>query len=134
MVSYFATPLRRVVLDDSPLDPFELAIAADGRVYYVERLGAIKRSRPDQRDSITVGQLEVFSQLDDGLIGMTLDPDFLDNGWMYLCYSAPDASENRVSRFTIKEDILDLKSERVLLRIPVQRDTPPCHTARRAIY
>jgi cytochrome c len=128
VVSYFATPLRRVVLDDSPLDPFELAIAADGRVYYVERLGAIKRSRPDQRDSITVGQLEVFSQLDDGLIGMTLDPDFLDNGWMYLCYSAPDASENRVSRFTIKEDILDLKSERVLLRIPVQRDTPPCHT------
>ncbi|MBT5901622.1 MAG: c-type cytochrome [Opitutaceae bacterium] len=128
VISYFSTPLRRVVLDDSPLDPFELAVAADGRVYYIERLGAIKRSRPDRRDSITVGQLEVFSQLDDGLIGMTLDPNFMKNGWMYLCYSAPDASENRVSRFTIKADNLDLESERVLVRIPVQRDTPPCHT------
>lgn len=125
---YFETRLRKVVLDHSPMDPFELAVAGNGRIYYIERLGAIKRSRPEQRDSITVGQLEVFSQLDDGLIGMTLDPDFLANGWMYLCYSAPDASENRVSRFTIKDDLLDLRSERVLLRIPVQRDTPPCHT------
>ncbi|MEJ6602903.1 MAG: PQQ-dependent sugar dehydrogenase [Opitutaceae bacterium] len=125
---YFAIRLRRVVLDDSPLDPFELAVAKDGRLFYIERLGAIKRSLPDQRSSITVGQLEVFSQLDDGLIGFTLDPDFTKNGWMYLCYSAPDVSENRVSRFTLRGDSLDLDSEHVLLRIPVQRDAPPCHT------
>lgn len=126
--SYFKSRLRRVVIDESPLDPFELAVAEDGRVYYIERLGAIKRSRPDQRSSVTVGQLEVFSQLDDGLIGLTLDPDFVNNGWMYLCYSAPGVSENRVSRFTLRGDTLDLNSEYVLLRIPVQRDTPPCHT------
>lgn len=125
---YFDTRLRRVVLDKSPLDPFELAVAKDGRIFYIERLGAIKRSLPEQRSSVTVGQLKVFSQLDDGLIGLTLDPNFVNNGWMYLCYSAPEASENRVSRFTLREDTLDLDSEHVLLRIPVQRDSPPCHT------
>lgn len=128
LARYFASPLRKVPLDESPFDPFELSVAADGRVYYIERLGAVKRVEPAQRTSITVGQLEVFSQLDDGLIGFTLDPDFTTNGWLYLCYSAPGVSENRVSRFTLKDDQLDLTSEKILLRIPVQRDTPPCHT------
>ncbi len=116
------------VLDDSPQDPFELAVADDGRVFYIERLGAIKRSLPESQSSLTVGQLEVFSQLDDGLIGLTLDPNFSTNGRMYLCYSAPDVSENRVSRFTLHGDKLDLTSEKILMRIPVQRKTPPCHT------
>ncbi|GAB5558912.1 MAG: hypothetical protein SynsKO_05590 [Synoicihabitans sp.] len=125
---YFSTRLRLTSLDDSPNDPFEVSIAKDGRIFYIERLGAIKQSIPATRSSITLGRLDVFSQLDDGLIGLTLDPNFLKNGWMYLCYSAPNLSENRVSRFTLREETLDLASEKILLRIPVQRDTPPCHT------
>lgn len=122
------SPLRKIVLDESPRDPFELAVAADGRVFYIERLGAIKECEPATRSSRLVGRLEVFSQLDDGLLGLTLDPEFLTNGWMYLCYSAPVASQNLVARFTVRDGTLDRASEKVLLHIPVQRKTPPCHT------
>jgi|GEM_PF-463435 len=120
--------LRKIVLDESPHDPFELAVAKDGRIFYVERRGQLKQCLPESRTSRLIASLKVYSELDDGLLGIALDPGFLDNNWIYLCYSTPTASENWVSRFTLEGDTLDLGSEKVLLKIKVQRDTPPCHT------
>ena len=119
---------HKVVLDESCYDPFELAVAQDGRVFYIERRGKVKMCQPRSLSSKTIAEIKVYSKLDDGLLGLVLDPDFLQNKWMYLCYSRVDSSDNVVSRFTLEGDKLDLSSEKVLLRIPVQRDTPPCHT------
>lgn len=120
--------VRKVVLDTTPHDPYELAVAGDGRVFYIERLGAVRECLPESQGSRLVGKIEVFEALDDGLLGLALDPAFLDNGWMYFFYSSVAVSENWVSRFTLEDGVLDLDSEKVLLKIRVQRDTPPCHT------
>src|SRR5690606_15441015 len=53
-------------------------------------------------------------------------PDFADNGWVYLYYSPQGSSSDRVSRFTLEGDTLDLASEKVLLEVPVQR-AECCH-------
>jgi cytochrome c len=64
-----------------------------------------------------------------GLIGLTASPDFERTGWLYIYYSpAGETPENRLSRFTLRGDALDLASEKILLRVPMQREVC-CHEA-----
>ena len=121
---------KKTVLDRSAHDPMEIAVAKDGRVFYIERLGVVKLCQPETQTAKVIGKLPVFETLDNGLLGITLDPDFLRNHWLYLFYSPVGVNENRVARFTLNPDAsgLDLASEKILLRIPVQREQPICHT------
>ncbi|MDB6021740.1 MAG: domain containing protein [Pedosphaera sp.] len=142
---------RKVILDSGTLtnsdgtlmgllqDPMELAVAQDGRVFYAERGGRVKMWTPKNHATVVIGQLKVEDykqlQLEDGLLGIALDPNFLRNNWIYLYYSPPKttlddngqkAGENILSRFTLAGDKLDLKSEKVLLHVATQREQC-CH-------
>ena len=137
---------RKVVLDqdqevdgkkaDTLKDPMELSVARDGRLFFIERDGAVKVWKPQTKQTTLVGKLNVFSGLEDGLLGLTLDPNFLSNGWIYLYYSVPETTrdqngqktgENRAARFTLTGDELDLGSEKVLIRVATQREEC-CHS------
>jgi cytochrome c len=136
---------RKVVLDadrqvngeweDSVKDPMELAVAPDGRVFWAERAGAVKMWKPDSQTTVEIAKLKVFDGLEDGLLGITLDPNFAKNGWVYLNHSTPETKKDakghksgviRVSRFTLAGEKLDPASEKKLLDIPTQRDEC-CH-------
>jgi len=136
---------RKVVLDadreingewqDSVKDPMELAVAPDGRVFWAERAGAVKMWKPDSQTTVEIARLKVFDGLEDGLLGITLDPNFAKNGWVYLNHSTPETKKDekghksgiiRVSRFTLAGEKLDLASEKQVLDIPTQRDEC-CH-------
>ncbi len=140
---------RKVVLDgdrdldgdgkfeDTVVDAMELAVAGDGRVYFVERAGIIKVWKPTTQTTTIIGKLPVFTELEDGLLGITLDPSFLKNGHIYLFHSDPvtykstdgkKIGTNFVSRFTLKGDTLDLPSQKILMSIPKQREQC-CHSA-----
>ena len=138
------TQFRKVILDqdaeidgklqDSLKDPMELAVAKDGRVIFVERAGVVKLWSPATGKSTVIATLPTFAGLEDGLLGVTLDPNFLQNNWIYVNRSLPETSTNefgkagiiRVSRFTLKGDALDLASEKAILDIPTQREQC-CH-------
>lgn len=124
-------------LDDVLVDPMEIAVAPDGRVLFVERAGVVKVWRPETKTTVIAGKLPVFTGLEDGLLGLALDPKFAQNGWVYLFYSEAETKqdpsagkigENRVARFTLRGDTLDLTSEKILLRIATQREDC-CHSA-----
>ena len=119
---------ERVLLDDDVVDPMELAIARDGRVFFVERGGVIKCWQPSTERTEIVGVLDVFTELEDGLLGITLDPSFDETGWCYLYY-APRGTEpeNVLARFTIRDGHLDPGSEQRMLRVRTQRDEC-CHS------
>ncbi len=138
---------RKVILDadtgpsatgdyeDTVKDPLELAIAADGRVFYGQRDGTIKILKPASKTTIVAGKIEVFAQLEDGLLGVALDPRFEKNGWIYIYFSIPETGKssegyktgtNRLSRFTITGDKLDRASERKILDVGTLRDAC-CH-------
>ncbi len=123
-------------IDDALSDIMEIAVASDGRVFYIERDGVVRVWHPKTGSSFTVGKLSVFKELEDGLIGITLDPNFIGNGWLYLFYSEPEThldksgkkvGTNLVSRFTLKGDALDLASEKILVRLATQREQC-CHS------
>ena len=136
---------RKVVIDadeqvdgvwqDTVKDPMELAVAADGRVFYAQRDGTIKMWTPATKKTVVVAKIKVFDGLEDGMLGITLDPNFTKTGWVYLNHSLPDTTKAadgskagviRVSRYTLAGDKLDLSSEKAVLDIPTQRDQC-CH-------
>jgi cytochrome c len=123
-------------IDVSLVDPMELSVAKDGRVFFIERAGKVSVWSPETRTSKQIGKLNVFRGLEDGLLGITLDPNFLQNHWIYLYYGNPEtttdkngkkAGENRVARFTLNGDSLDMSSEKILIRVATQREEC-CHS------
>jgi len=120
---------QKVILDGSPSDPLQLAVASDGRVFYVERAGNVKIWNPQTFSIVIAGHLDVETQIEDGLLGLALDNGFSTNNWLYLFYSPSGAvAEQHVSRFTVVGNTLDMASEKILLRIPTQRQEC-CHSA-----
>lgn len=123
-------------VDDTLVDVMEIAVAPDGRVYLAERAGIVKVWNPAGGHAEPIGTIPVFNGLEDGLLGITLDPGFLKNNWIYLMYSDPvtmtnvaglKSGENRVARFSLKNGKLDRSSEKILTRIATQRDDC-CHS------
>lgn len=123
-------------LADTLKDPMELTVATDGRVFFAQRDGTVKLIKPGAKESIVIGKLPVFTGLEDGMLGITLDPNFAKNNWIYLNRSLPDTTTNavtggkvgiiRVARFTLKGDALDLTSEKTILEVQTQREQC-CH-------
>ena len=118
---------KQVLLRDTT-DPMELAVAADGRVFVVERGGAIHMWEPDWGERKMIGYIPVYMMIEDGMLGLALDPDFMDNGWMYVFYAPADGGDSRLSRLTFDGETIDPDSERILLEVPMQREVC-CHAS-----
>ncbi|MEN3610804.1 ThuA domain-containing protein [Plantactinospora sp. ZYX-F-223] len=116
---------QRVPLVTADLaDPFELAVAPDRRVFYIQRTGAVKVIDQETlavRTLIDFAYTPTQTSQSDGLLGMTLDNDFGTNNWIYLLWSDKTANQLNLSRFTVADDAIAMSSERRLLTIPTYR-------------
>lgn len=121
------TRFVRDILDVNLFEPIELDELPNQGILFIERRGDIKLYdfKTNKVDVIT--QKEVFSENEDGLLGLAVDPNYEDNNWIYLFYSVPgDQAIQHVSRFDLVNKQLILVSEKVLLTIPVTREC--CHS------
>jgi len=98
-----------------------MQFAPDGRIFILDRYGEVLIYKTDTQTSLSAGTIPVFHEFEDGLLGIAFDPDFISNNHIYLHYAVQSAAMNRVSRFTMNGDNLDLNSEIVLLEWPTQR-------------
>lgn len=119
---------QRTTVWSELVQPMELDIAPDGRIFLIELAGAVKLIDPSRGEAKVVGTLEVTTDQENGLIGLALDPDFAKNGWVYLQYSPPDFSGQRISRFTFSDEQIQLESEKILFSYDEQR-RECCHHA-----
>ena len=118
----------KVVLGDNLFEPTEMAILKNGKILFIERRGAVKQYDPESGNISVIAELEVHTEFEDGLMGLTLDPDFESNHWVYMYYSPPgDEAKQHLSRFEYKDDTVDLSSEVTLLKVRTQRQEC-CHT------
>src|SRR5690606_23168818 len=86
---------KKTILATKLDEPMQMAIADDGRVFFVERRGNIRVYDPTRKDLHNVGTIPVLAKYEDGLLGIALDPEFGENNWIYLFYaelSSPDAT------------------------------------------
>jgi cytochrome c len=111
----------RVQLDSGLDEPIKIAFSPAGGLYYIQRKGELMRYDFDQKRSITVAKLPVYTQEEYGLLGLAFDPDFNNTHWLYLYYVIPegDAGRSVLARFDLKGDELDLASQVELLSSPV---------------
>lgn len=110
-------------------EPMEMAILPGLDVVIVERKGAVKLYDAKEKILKTIARLNVFSGIEDGLLGVAADPDFTSNHWIYFYYGvAGSKNESHLERYEMINGKLDLDSKKVVLTIPTQR-TYCCHSA-----
>jgi len=64
---------------------------------------------------------------EEGLVGLTVHPDFPEKPWIYLLYTNPEVAKHVFARWDFKDDQLVESSKKMVLKFPVQRETC-CHT------
>jgi glucose/arabinose dehydrogenase len=106
-------------LTASLTNPTAMAMAPDGRIFVCQQGGALRVIKNNALLATPFVTLTVDSQGERGLLGVTFDPDFLTNHYIYLYYTATTpAIHNRLSRFTANGDVVATNSELVLLDLP----------------
>ncbi len=120
---------RKVDLIHNLDEPMEADQFDDGKIILVERKGAIKLYNPTTDMIKEVTKMPVHTGEEDGLLGVAIDPNHLQNQWIYLFYSPKgNKSVQHVSRFVFADDSLHYQTEKVVLEIDLQREEC-CHSA-----
>ena len=85
--------------------PWAMAVDDDGLIYFTERSGKLTRFDPARNKVMAIFSVPPpRAQAEAGMMGLALDPDFDDNGLLYICYSTRNAENggiNRLSRFRL---------------------------------
>jgi cytochrome c len=116
-------------------EPTEMTILPNLDVLIVQRRGEILLYKNHIQKIKPAGFLNVYwhtkkdstVNAEEGLLGVCKDPNFAKNHWVYIFYSPADTSVNRLSRFELKNDTIDSKSEKIVLQFYSQREIC-CHT------
>ncbi|HWA59684.1 MAG TPA: PQQ-dependent sugar dehydrogenase [Gemmatimonadales bacterium] len=93
-----------------------MAFAPDGRLFICEQEGSLRVvTAAGQLLTTPFLTLNVDSQGERGLLGVTFDPDFANNNYIYVYYTVPGATQhNRVSRFTANGNVVVPNSEQII--------------------
>jgi glucose/arabinose dehydrogenase len=98
--------------------PTSMAFAPDGRLFVLEKAGAVRIVSNGSLAAVPFLTLSVNTASERGLLGIAFDPDFASNRLIYLYYTASSPIVNRVSRFTASlanPNVVQTGSEQVLL-------------------
>jgi cytochrome c len=115
-------------------EPTEMTILPNFDVLIAQRRGEILLYKNGDSTVREIAKLDVYWKTDvkgvnaeEGVMGIQKDPDFKNNGHLFIFYSPIDKEVNRLSRFVYANDQLDLNSEKVVLEFYSQRGIC-CHT------
>jgi len=103
--------------------PTSFAFASDGRIFVAEKTGAIRVIQNGQLVSTPVITLpDVNTYADRGIEGIALDPNFAQNGYLYIAYTHENDPSNytgnktgRLVRVTVAGNTANINTELILL-------------------
>jgi glucose/arabinose dehydrogenase len=99
-------------------NPTAMAFAPDGRLFVCLQGGQLRVIKNGALLPTPFLTVTVNSAGERGLLGVTFDPQFASNGFVYVYYTATTpAIHNRVSRFTANGDVAVAGSEVVLFEL-----------------
>ncbi|WP_460670974.1 ThuA domain-containing protein [Larkinella ripae] len=122
----------KTVLVNDLASPMELAVTPDGRIFFTELQGNLSVYDTKSRKHALVHKFPITFAGGTGLIGVTVDPNFAKNGHLFVYYAPAGQTDEpinfQLSRFTVSAtNQLDLKSEKILLKVPVQKNSGSHH-------
>ena len=99
--------------------PSAMVQAPDGRIFVCEQAGYVKLIKDDAVLATPFLSVDAQAYQERGLVGITLDPGFVTNQFVYIYYTAKTPTfHNRLSRFTANGDVVVPGSEVILLDLP----------------
>ena len=99
--------------------PTAMAVAPDGRLFVCEHAGAVMVVKNGVRLSRAFLYVSVHQYAERGLVGVQVDPNFAQNGYVYIYYPAKTPTIHfRLSRFTADGDVAVPGSEVALFDLP----------------
>jgi glucose/arabinose dehydrogenase/PKD repeat protein/endonuclease YncB( thermonuclease family) len=113
-----------VVISSGLTEPTNVAWAPDGRMFIIEKHGLVKVVKNGALLPTPVLDISdrVNDYFDRGLLGIALDPDFNNNGYIYLLYVYEDdknryttSKTSRLARYTVQGDVASVSSETIIL-------------------
>jgi len=145
-----ADRFQKVVLDDTPGEPMNLAVLPDLRVLHTTRAGELRIYNPRTGLNTLAAMFDVYKHDEEGLQSAAVDPNFEENHWVYAYYSpplstpvddpstpvtnegdapftgtpadfAPFKGVIRLSRFKLVRSKLDMSTEQKIIEVPVDR-------------
>jgi glucose/arabinose dehydrogenase len=104
-------------------NPTSMAVAPGGRLFVTQKatnnVGKVRVIKNGQLLTKPFLTLTTDTSYARGLLGITLDPNFSTNHYVYVFYTATSPTvHNRVSRFTADGDVAVAGSQKVLLNLP----------------
>jgi cytochrome c len=139
------TPI--VLVPHGELDePMMVSVLPDERALIIERKGGLKVYDPSTKTTSLIATIPVntkyysasgrVTEAEEGLFGLTIDPNFSANRWVYMRYADPQVAKWVLARWELQDvktpdsqvklTLVD-SSKRVLLEHPAQRERC-CHT------
>jgi glucose/arabinose dehydrogenase len=111
-----------VVIGSGLMFPTAFEFLPDGRMLITEFRGRVLVVQPGANSVDPTPVLELPNIFDEdvtiggerGLVNVVADPDFENNGYIYLFYTAATPQRDRVSRFTMIDNTADADSEFVI--------------------
>lgn len=93
-----ALEYRLEVIADNLEVPWAIDIASDGRIFFTERVGRVNVI--EDNNVKTIFSKDVADIGEGGMLGLALDPDFDENGYIYVYYTYAEEGRlwNRVVR------------------------------------
>lgn len=115
--------------------PVSVAFAPDGRIFIAQKEGVVRIIKNGTLQPTPVLALtDINTAGDRGVLGMTLDPNFAQNGYLYIAYTYENDPQNydgkktgRIVRFTVQGDTASLSSAVVLVgKVGGDASKPSC--------
>jgi glucose/arabinose dehydrogenase len=94
-----------------------MEFAPDGRLFVAEQNGKLRVIKNGALLATPFLTVTVDTTGEAGLLGVTFDPNFASNHYVYVYYTVPSPLHNRVSRFTANGDVAVGGSEFVVLEL-----------------
>lgn len=117
LLTVLPTGFAQSLVTEGFTSPTAMAVAPDGRIFVAEQRGTLRVVKDGQLLSTPFTTVDTNPVGERGLVGVTLDPNFSSNGFVYVYYTAGTSTANRVSRFTASGDRAVAGSERVLFQL-----------------
>ena len=139
---------RRTTLASDLKGAVSLDVASDGRVYWTEigapgheSSGRVRMYDPETKETTLVHTIptraDALGASEDGVLGMSLDPDFDENNYIYVYYSPRGEGENwpnegtgmvlgynLISRFELNDEGTAVVDQQEILRVPKVKVAP----------
>src|SRR4051812_35611792 len=99
--------------------PTAMDFAPDGRLFVAEQDGDVRLIKNGTLKSTPVLTVSVDNNVERGVVGIVLDPNFSTNHSLYIYWTAKTPTvHNRLSRFTLNGDVANMSSRVDLLDLP----------------